>query len=39
MKQLILAVLALGLLGVGLAGCRASADVDPHSATPIQMPR
>ena len=39
MKRLILAVLALGLLGAGLTGCRASADVDPHGATPIQMPR
>jgi hypothetical protein len=35
MKRFILTVAALGLFAAGIAGCHASADVDPHHSTSV----
>jgi hypothetical protein len=36
MKRLILSLLLLALMAAGLAGCHASAEVDPHHSTQLQ---
>jgi hypothetical protein len=35
----VFAVLMLAALGLTLAGCKASADIDPHSSTPLLAPQ
>jgi hypothetical protein len=35
----VFAVLMLAALGLTLAGCHASADVDPHSSTSVLAPQ
>jgi hypothetical protein len=35
MKRLILSLSLLALMAAGLAGCRASAEVNPHTAAPL----
>jgi hypothetical protein len=35
----VVTALLLTVVGVTLAGCRASADIDPHGATPLVAPQ
>ena len=39
MKRTILSLLALGFIAMGVVGCHASATVDPHGASPINVAR